>query len=93
MLNLFKFDINDERFVALKLKSQQDALSYFLHVNFEGKVNNRDYMTIQKLEDILQIDNQFLAIMVEQLAAQKRIVEVKDIIMRNPQVINLLSHD
>ena len=31
--------------------------------------------------------------MVEQLAAQKRIVEVKDIIMRNPQVIDLLSHD
>jgi len=53
MLNLFKFDINDERFIALKLKSQRDALSYFLQVNNEGKKENRDYMTLEKLEDIL----------------------------------------
>lgn len=53
MLSIFKFDINDFRFAALKLKSQRDALSYFLHVNYDDKKENRDFMTLEKLEDIL----------------------------------------
>ena len=43
-------------------------------------------MSLEKLEDILQIDHHLLLIMVEELQVQQRYVDIKDILMRNVDV-------
>jgi hypothetical protein len=77
----FKLNIDD--FPELKERIMKQSMRYFLGRNLYKKSNQQDFLTLDRIEDLLSGIKQMMGYFVEDLAHKNKVNEAKGICMRN----------
>lgn len=77
----FKFNIDD--FPEVKERIMKNSMRYFLGRNLYKKQDQRDFLTLDRVEDLLVGIKQMLGYLVEDLAHKNKKQEAKGIMLRN----------
>jgi hypothetical protein len=86
------FKLNIEDFPEVKERIMKNSMRHFLGRNLYKKSNQQDYITLDRIEDLLSGIKQMMGYFVEDLAHKGRIQEAKGILMRN-QVEGYIRQD
>ena len=75
--------MNIDDFPELKERIMKSSMRYFLGRNLYKKSNHQDFLTLDRIEDLLVGVKQMLGYLIEDLAQKGKKMEAKGILIRN----------
>ena len=77
------FDLDENDFPIVKEMLTRSGIRFFLYRNLTLDKSHKDYMPLEKIEDLLSGDVQLMKLFVEELTGKNKLVEAFGIMRRN----------